>query len=296
MIALSVDDTEVAVLHFGETLPTTLSPRPYLHPLRTLSGSPVTGFSPRDHPHHLGLSVGIPLVDDTNFWGGPTYLPQEGYVWRDDHGRQRVDRCGSAPDRVSLGLSWLDKAGAVLLDEERDIEVLPGRARGDAWRLRHRSVLRNPGREAVTLSGPGARGRAGAGYGGVFWRGPAEATVAEAQSPTARGENALNGRHAPFLVVRSGVADGGGTWTLGLRDLAATPEPWFLRLEEYVGAGPALVGSRPRVLAPGEELPCGLAIVVADGALSLAQVQDELLELGGPDPYRAPGGAPQGGA
>ena len=98
----------------GRGLDPTLAPRPHLHPVRTLSGTPVTDARPSDHPWHLGLSVALPDVDGANFWGGPTYLRGRGYTWRDDHGRiehlgfaaprprrVRRDACDGATRRVS---------------------------------------------------------------------------------------------------------------------------------------------------------------------------------------------------
>jgi hypothetical protein len=36
------------------------SPRPYLHPVRTLGGELVTVYRPEDHPWHKGISWSLP--------------------------------------------------------------------------------------------------------------------------------------------------------------------------------------------------------------------------------------------
>src|SRR5205814_1028778 len=46
----------VAEYHRGADLPPGVSPRPYLHPIRTPAGTVVTAVAPEDHPHHLGFS------------------------------------------------------------------------------------------------------------------------------------------------------------------------------------------------------------------------------------------------
>src|SRR3954464_270401 len=47
------------------------SPRPYLHPIRTLGGRLVSVYRPHDHVWHKGLSVALPNAGPDNFWGGP---------------------------------------------------------------------------------------------------------------------------------------------------------------------------------------------------------------------------------
>ena len=55
------------------------SPRPYAT-LRTRGGRDVTAYRPDDHVWHKGLSLALPYVGDTNFWGGPTYVHGEAYA------------------------------------------------------------------------------------------------------------------------------------------------------------------------------------------------------------------------
>ncbi|WP_405887625.1 PmoA family protein [Streptomyces sp. NBC_01136] len=66
-----------------------LSPRPYLHPVTTLAGTAVTELSPADHTHHLGVGVAVPDVEGHNFWGGRTYVRDQGPTELDNHGAQR---------------------------------------------------------------------------------------------------------------------------------------------------------------------------------------------------------------
>src|SRR5829696_551046 len=57
------------------------SPKPYFHPLRTLGGEEVTLFRPHDHPWHTGLAMTSAYLSGENFWGGPTFVRNRGYVW-----------------------------------------------------------------------------------------------------------------------------------------------------------------------------------------------------------------------
>ncbi len=70
-------------------LPARLSPRPYLHPVTTLAGTAVTELAPADHAHHLGVGVAVPDVEGFNFWGGRTYVRDQGPTELDNHGAQR---------------------------------------------------------------------------------------------------------------------------------------------------------------------------------------------------------------
>src|SRR5688572_30291478 len=74
------------------------SPRPYLHPLRTLGGRVVSLYRPHDHVWHKGLvwslsNVSLLAPDGSvasteNFWGGPTYLrAHDGYAFLPNDGR-----------------------------------------------------------------------------------------------------------------------------------------------------------------------------------------------------------------
>src|SRR6266568_7139741 len=65
------------------------SPRPYFHPMKTLAGNTVSLLRPHDHPWHCGFSMAIANLSDQNFWGGPTYKREEGYIQLDNNGRMQ---------------------------------------------------------------------------------------------------------------------------------------------------------------------------------------------------------------
>ena len=160
---LTVGTSVVAELREGAVLPASLVPRPHLHPVRTVGGLLVTEDEPDDHRHHLGVGAAVPLVEDTNLWGGPTFVSGTGYVDLHDHGRQDVVTCREADDGFRLDVSWVDRAGDRLLSERRHVTGRPVPGWPGAWVLRHSTRLRNPLGRPVVLASPGATGRAGRG-------------------------------------------------------------------------------------------------------------------------------------
>jgi hypothetical protein len=84
------------------------SPKPYFHPLRTLAGEEVTLFRPHDHPWHTGLAMTSAYLSGENFWGGPTFVRDRGYIWLENQGRikhQTWNEIQSDTSMIEL-LSW----------------------------------------------------------------------------------------------------------------------------------------------------------------------------------------------
>jgi len=125
LATLTVDGTEVATYVDGAAVDDpTLSPRPFLHPVRTLDGLVVTDCMPDDHRWHLGLSVAIQDVGGVNLWGGRTYVRDQGYTWRDDHGVQRhLGWEQRTPTGFDEQLAWLAPDGRQLLHEHRSVRA-----------------------------------------------------------------------------------------------------------------------------------------------------------------------------
>lgn len=243
--------------HQGADLPRGLSPRPYLHPIRTPSGTVVTAVQPEDHLHHLGFSFAVPDIGGFSFWGGRTFVRDVGSTWLDNHGTQDRLELAEGPSGLRETLQWRGPSGQVVADEEREIAV-ESLAEGTA--LRWRSVLRV--RERARIASPAVNGRPGAGYGGLFWRFPTwtGVTVAVAEG---RGEDVVHGSASPWLAVSGTDADGRTASVVLVQPGPALP--WFVRAREYLGAGPALAWDRAREPAAGERLDCALDALVLDG-------------------------------
>jgi hypothetical protein len=263
MTVLRVGDVEVATYVADPELDIRLAPRPYLHPVRTLGGAVVTEVLPHDHPWHLGASLTVADVAGSNLWGGRTYVRDEGYVWRDDHGRIRHDEWLPAGAGFAERLSWLAGDGRTLLREERTVTAA---AATHGWELSFRYALTAPGPTVVALGSPATNGRTGgAGYGGFFWRAPdgkAAAFTGTSDEP--------NGSAEPWVALT--VDD---DYTLVFRGLSGD-DRWFVRTGEYAGVCAALAFEHELEIPPGATISRDLRVLIADGVLTRPQIQAAL--------------------
>lgn len=242
-------------------LPSARDGRPFLHPVTTLAGLPVTEERPDDHIHHLGASVAVPDVAGYNFWGGRTFVRDQGPTALDNHGVQRhlgwklLD-----PDGFVEELSW-EADGAELLREHRTVAVTG--LSDTAWALDLSFSLTNRGTTELSIGSPATNGRPGAGYGGFFWRAPKEPTAPAVFGAEADGEEAVHGATADWVALA------GNGWTLVFA--GATEEtrndPWFVRSTEYPGVGSSLAAGRRLSIAAGATVVRRVVTVVADGTL-----------------------------
>lgn len=242
-------------------------PRPYLHPVVTRAGVPVTDAGPADHPWHLGASLAVQDVNGFNLWGGRTYVRGSGYVWRDDHGRIRHDEWVSrADDRLVHRLSWLDRDGNPLLTEERLLAARPAGDRPDAWVLDVAYTLTAGADGDVSLGSPATNGRdEGAWYGGFFWRAAPTPEPAEVRTADATGEDAVNGSAEPWVAL---VAPGYTLVFCGLGE----GDRWFVRARAFPGVGVAFAYDERRLIPAGTSMIGQHSVIVADGRSDRAGV------------------------
>ncbi|WP_028812629.1 PmoA family protein [Streptomyces flavidovirens] len=252
---------------FTPVLAARLSERPYLHPVSTLGGVPVTEEMPDDHVHHLGAGIAVPDVAGANFWGGRTYVRGQGSVELDNHGVQVHQGWKLRdPDGFVEELSW--RAGPDGTDELlREHRTVAATELDDvAWALDFTFSLTNTSGGDLSIGSPATNGRAGAGYGGFFWRAPKQAAAPLAFTAAGEGEAAVHGRTADWLAL---AGDG---WTLVFAGATARTrrDPWFVRTGEYPGVGSALAWAQRLPVPAGETVVRRLVTVVADGALDHA--------------------------
>ncbi|MEJ3747501.1 PmoA family protein [Actinomycetes bacterium KLBMP 9797] len=265
---LRLDGHDVARYVWQPDVPLGSSPRPYLHPVRTLAGRTVTDAAPDSHPHQFGISVAAPDVDGRNFWGGRTFIAGHGPAWLDNHGTQLHRRWVRHTDtELSHALHWTDAHRTTLLREQRTISCW--RVGETAWALSVRTQLTNALDRPLPIRSPAAHGRAGAGYGGFFWRGP---TVADAQvfGPSGPDVRAVHGAIAAWVAVT------GSAWSMLFvpGDESTARDRWFVRARDYLGVGSSLTWDEPLVLAPDQTVARRVIAVVADGVLSAAAAAD----------------------
>ncbi|MFK4068128.1 PmoA family protein [Streptomyces sp. NPDC029674] len=238
-----------------------LSPRPYLHPVSTLAGTPVSELCPADHLHHLGVGVAVPDVAGRNFWGGRTFVRDQGPVDLDNHGAQRHQGFKlQDPDGFVEDLTW-SAGGEVLLRERRTVAAAELTAA--AWALDFTFSLTNATGEELSIGSPATNGRPGAGYGGFFWRAPKEPAPPRVFTADADGEAAGHAARADWLALS------GDGWTLVFAGATAATrdDPWFVRAAEYPGVGSSLAADGRLPIAPGDTVVRRVVTVVADGAL-----------------------------
>lgn len=272
---LRAGSQEVATYTQRGDLQATDAPRPHLHPVRTLGGTVVTETQPADHVHHFGAGVAISDVNGVNFWGGSTYVPDVGPQILPNHGRQRRRSLRPVDGGYTERLDWVGPDGTVLAAEDRLLtaRVLPG-----AWALDFAFTLHNRTGAPLSIQSSACKGRAGAGYGGFFWRAPKDSSGLEAFTADASGEHAVHGSRAPWLALAS------DDWSLLFVQTTGL-DPWFVRVAEYPGVGPALAWDAPLIVP--DRLERAITVVVADGRITADRAaalaaQDDSNRSGGP--------------
>lgn len=256
------------------------SPRPYFHPLTTLQGDVVTDFRPPDHRWHHGLSMTSAYLSGNNFWGGPTYQRNQGYVWDHDHGTQlhqqwRNLHQDSASVNLIEELHWLNHDQAIWLEEERTIRVPAASITAQSWTLSLSFHLRNVSNQPLSFGSPTTQGRSLAGYGGLFWRGPESFLHGDILTSTIKGPDAM-GQPAPWLAYRLSSSSA-APCTLVFLDEKRNPRyptTWFVRSDQYPGASYSFMFAEPYLLPPDEALALHYQIIIAHEAWSTAQISE----------------------
>jgi hypothetical protein len=248
------------------------SPKPYLHPIRTLAGDEVSLFRPHDHVWHKGIAWSLPHVGEHNFWGGPTYVHGSFYVQQDNNGsatHRELTALSTRDGRAHIAhrLDWTSQAGAPVVDEHRALGATL--VDDTAWALTFETAMTNVSGTTLHIGSPTTKGRPNAGYGGLFWRGPRSFTGGTVQAPSGTGAgNDLRGVRAEWFAFR-GRHDGTGRQSTIVMvddtDNPRHPPQWFARSEEFACLCPAPFFSEELPLADGDTVRFRYAVVVADG-------------------------------
>ncbi|MEU4245590.1 PmoA family protein [Actinoplanes sp. NPDC026619] len=259
---LRLGDRTVAEYAWRPDLPGTMSPRPYLHPVRTMAGTVVTALRPTSHLHHLGASIAVADIDGHNFWGSRTFVEGHGPAWLHNHGTQEHVRWARrTPTQLRHSLRWMTVDREQLLTERRTWSARPIDA--DVWALTCEFALTNSTGRALRIQSPAAVGRAGAGFGGFFWRAPTGPGGCRVSADSGDTTEAVNGSRSAWIAVSA------PRWTLVF--IAASPptrdDPWFLRTRDYIGVGSSLSWDSPLMLPPAGTLARRITVAVADGLL-----------------------------
>lgn len=253
---------DVARAVTGTDLPPVHSPRPYLHPVRTLTGLDLTAVTPTDHRHQYGMSMPVASVNGTSYWGGRTYLEGRGPTLLPNHGAQLLVDSHSEGARLTQEIEWRNEHGALQLREVRTLEGAP--LGPGAWVLRCMSTLTAADGEVI-ISSPSVAGRSGAGYGGLFWRLSSAHRTTLLASVGPSSEASLHGSREPWLAYVQERSNASAALVL-VQHPRIEALPWFLRLETYPAAGPALAFDKELRLEAGESTSTALAGIAVDTA------------------------------
>jgi hypothetical protein len=255
------------------------SPRPYLHPLRTLDGRLVSVFRPWDHVWHKGITMALPNVGPDNFWGGATYTRKVGwYADLKNNGSQDhetvLDVSEDGGDvRFSHALSWRREpvdgqhSGETVISEDRTLTASIASAE-DAWILGWTSSITNVSGAPIDLGSPTTEGRENAGYGGLFWRGPRSFTGGQligADGSTGEDVRGSRGEWAGFCGRHDGDDASSSIVFVDLTSDQGLDTKWFARSEPFACLNPAPFFDTVRVFEPGETIELRYAVAIADG-------------------------------
>ncbi len=256
------------------------SNKPFLHPLRTLSGALVSAYRPQDHRWHKGLQMTISHLSEQNFWGGNSYRHPRGYVPLDNVGRMRhdsfetVDVTGRALT-LRESLTWITAAGQEWVAERREIRIHDVDTERGTWNLDFGTELRNIRGEELRFGSPTTAGRTNAGYSGLFWRGPRGWTGGQIITAEGGGPESM-GTESPWLAYtgRHDEVDGGGT-VLFFAGTSSAPIPlkWFVRNDPFPAINPSPVFDKEHVLAPEETFRLAHRVVIADRAWERPEIE-----------------------
>lgn len=284
-IELACDERPLFRYVYNSAAPALESPRPYFHPLYTLAGDNVTLYRPHDHRWHHGLSMTVAALSGENFWGGRSYVRDQGYVQLDNNGRQQHrawKELTVTSQRVYLKerLAWITQAGEEWLNEERRIEVSEVNREAGYWILEVGFHLSNIRGEPLSFGSPATEGRPGVGYGGLFWRGVRDFTgghiMIEDGAETRSDDMVVMGRRGGWLafVGQHDGADRASTLLfIDHPDNPRYPNKWFARTQSNVCASFAFMFDETLTLDPGDDLTLNYHILIANGAWSRQQIE-----------------------
>ncbi|MCX3058258.1 DUF6807 domain-containing protein [Streptomyces beihaiensis] len=278
------------------------APKPYLHPVRSLSGGLVTDYRPNDHRWHKGLQLTASHLSGQNLWGGNTYVHGQGYLALPERigsmAHVCFDEVAADGERAVLRerLTWHPHDGELWADEERRVEAHDVDPVAGVWSLTWSSAVTNRRAEPLRFGSPTTHGRPAAGYTGLFWRGPRAFRGGRVFTPGAdrgsgarSGDRDLMGCQAPWLAY-VGEHDGrDGHATVVFEHAPSNdhagqrgthPAHWFVRTEPFAALAPSWAFHEELVLAPGETLARTYRMHVADGAWDEERVAARVKEVG----------------
>lgn len=277
VLAVSVGDVELFRYVHRPSTPAFEGPKPYLHPVRTLAGDVVTAFRPHDHRWHKGVQMTATDVSGENFWGGVTYVRDQGYVVLPNVGTMRHEDFEVDGARFTERLSWFTEAGERWVGETRSFSVRD--VEDDSWTLEFATTLTNLRLEPLVFGSPTTNGRELAGYTGFFWRGPRSFTDGQVVAADGGVGQEMMGETARWLafIGRHDEVDRSST-LLFLDHPDNKNTHWFVRSTPFAAVNPSFAFHDTVELAPGDALNLHYRLVVADGEWDRSRLESHVEE------------------
>lgn len=264
VLVASVGDVELFTYVHRPSTPAFEGPKPYLHPVRTLAGDVVTAFRPHDHRWHKGVQMTATDVSGENFWGGVTYVRDQGYVALPNVGSMRHDEFTSTDSGFDETLSWFTEAGENWVRESRSLTVRD--VEDDAWTLEFSTTLTNLRAEPLVFGSPTTNGRELAGYTGFFWRGPRSFTEGTVITADGGSGQEMMGKAARWLAFVGQHDEVDRSSTLLFIDHPENKNThWFVRSTPFAAVNPSFAFFDTVEVAAGEALNLRYRLVVATG-------------------------------
>lgn len=274
-VNVAIDDVMIARYVYRPDPEPFESPKPYLHPLRTLAGDVVTGYRPNDHRWHKGLQLTATDLSGHNLWGGNTYVDGTGYVRLDNVGAMRPDgpvmvNSGTDDIRIDHKLTWTTAHGEVLAAEDRELRFHGADPVAGWWLLDWVSTVRNESPAPLVFGSPATNGLRGSGYAGLLWRGPRAFTGGQVISPSGPVDaDDFRGKAAPWLAYVGEHDDVDRHSTLVFAHNPANEgyaAHWFVRSAQFAAVNPSWAFYKTFTVEPDASFSRAYRVAVMNGA------------------------------
>lgn len=262
------------------------SPRPYFHPISSTAGDVVSLYRPHDHVWHKGIAWSLPNVGPHNFWGGPTFIRDQGYQQLNNDGSMRHVRFTEQTVterfvKVAQELVWVTEQGQEVITENRVFTV--SLLDPQTWALTFHTTMTNIADIALPLGSPTTAGRENAGYGGLFWRGPRSFTDGTILGPGHEGGEEVRGQRFPWMGFSGTHDETASQSTLIMVDHPENPRgpsspgqdpEWFVRNEHFAGLCATPFFSEEIPFDPSDMVSFNYGVVIAQGGSNATRGQE----------------------
>ena len=237
-------------------------PKPYIFPLATLDGTPLTANSPADHIWHHSLWFAWKYINGLNYWevdpktglsAGRTVIKSASFHPADDHSA-----------RVDMAIEYAPPGQPPVLRESRIMRFSAPRPSG-AYAIHWDSTF-TVGDADITLERTPPKAQSG-GYAGLSLRFP-KGTTGWSFLTSEGAHSAADGNGKPARWVDfSGPTTNGPVAGIAVFDFPANPRyptAWYLN-ESHPYFSPALIYKEPMTLKAGATLRLRYRILVHAG-------------------------------